>query len=153
MNSKQRYIMSVCAAVSMTVCAAVVGAGLLTQGSPGQAKENEPSRLFELRTYTTHPGKLPALHARFRDHTMKLFAKHGMKNIAYWTPTDEKLAKNTLVYVVSHANADAAKKSWKGFGSDPAWQAAYKASIEDGKLVKHIERVYMTPTDFSPLKR
>ena len=83
----------------------------------------------------------------------KLFEKHGIKNIAYWTPKDEKLTNNTLVYLVSHASADAAKKSWKAFGGDPAWRAAYKASIKNGKLVKHIERTYLTPTDFSPLKR
>jgi len=125
----------------------------LSSGQEGRAKESESTRVFELRTYTTNPGKLPALHARFRDHTMKLFERHGMKNVAYWTPDDEELSKNTLVYVVSHASRDAAAKSWKAFVDDPEWKAAYKASIEDGKLVKKIDRMYLDPTDFSPIQR
>jgi len=116
------------------------------------AKEPESTRVFELRTYTTNPGKLPALHARFRNHTMKLFEKHGMKNVGYWTPTDEKLAENTLIYIVSHASKEEAQKSWKAFIDDPEWKAAYQESIKDGKLVKKVDSVYMTPTDFSPMK-
>src|SRR6516165_10576478 len=68
--------------------------------------------LYELRTYTTEPGRLPALHARFKNHTMKLFEKHGMQNVAYWVPTDEKPKDNTLIYIIAHKSQDAAKKSW-----------------------------------------
>lgn len=141
------------AACGFAILAALIATTRFTTNNGSHADEPAESRVFELRTYTTHPGKLPALHARFRDHTMKLFEKHGMKNVGYWTPTDEKLADNTLIYIVSHASRDAAKESWTGFINDPQWKAAYAQSIADGKLVDKIESVYMKPTDFSPLKK
>ena len=138
---------------SIALLAAVVVASQFADSTPNRAAETEETRIFELRTYTTTPGKLPALHARFRDHTLKLFEKHGMKNVGYWTPTDPELKDNTLVYIVSHASKDAAQNSWKNFISDPEWKAAYAESIKDGKLVKKVESVYMTPTYFSPMKK
>ena len=103
--------------------------------------------LYELRTYTANPGKLDALHDRFRNHTMTLFERHGMKNIAYWIPVDQP---DTLIYIVTHKDADAAKANWQAFVADPDWQAAYAASIADGVLVGNIESVFMTKTDYSP---
>ena len=81
------------------------------------ASANTQKRVFEIRTYTTHEGKLDALHARFRNHTLRLFEKHGMTNIGYWSPADKPLSENTLIYVLSHANRDAAKKSWTHSGA------------------------------------
>ena len=107
------------------------------------------TRIYELRTYTTVPGRLPALHKRFADHTMKLFEKHGMKNEMYWVPTDED---NKLIYVVSHASREAADKSWKDFQADPEWQKARMESEKDGKIVEKVERVWMKTTDYSPGK-
>lgn len=109
----------------------------------------ESERVFELRTYTTHEGKLPELHKRFENHTRWLFEKHGMMNIAYWTPTDEALAENTLTYILVHPSREAAKKNWEAFANDPEWQAVYKKSRENGPLVKHIDSTFMTPTDYS----
>lgn len=106
--------------------------------------------VYELRTYTTEPGRLPALNARFKNHTMRLFEKHGMKNVAYWIPTDEKLKDNTLIYIIAHASLDAAKKSWDDFRNDPEWKAARDESEKDGKIVAKAEAVYMTLTDYSP---
>lgn len=106
-------------------------------------------RVYELRTYTTHPGRLPALNKRFKDHTVKLFEKHGMKNEMYWTPTDPKLAENTLIYIVSHDSEDAAKKSWDAFRADPEWHKARDASEADGKIVLKVDAVYMKKTDYS----
>ena len=103
--------------------------------------------LFEMRTYTTNEGKLDALHTRFRDHTRALFEKHGMQNVAYWTPTDKP---NTLVYVLAHQSKEAAAASWKAFVEDPAWRSVYAASIADGRLVANIDSVFMTATDYSP---
>ncbi len=114
--------------------------------------EAQSSRVFELRTYTAEDGKLDALHARFRNHTLKLFEKHGMKNIGYWKPADEPLSKNTLIYVLAHSSREAAKKSWDGFRNDPAWKKVQAESEANGKLVKKVESVYMEPTDYSPLK-
>lgn len=105
--------------------------------------------VFEMRTYTTQDGKLDALQARFRDHTLALFEKHGMTNVGYWTPTDKP---NTLIYIVSHASREQAKKSWQNFINDPQWKKAYAASILNGKIVSNIESVFMLPTDYSPIK-
>ncbi|MBK8091781.1 MAG: NIPSNAP family protein [Verrucomicrobiaceae bacterium] len=108
--------------------------------------------VYELRIYTCHEGRLDALLTRFRDHTCKLFEKHGMKNVGYWVPVDEENgSKTTLIYVLEHASRDAAKASFKAFGTDPEWQAAAKASEADGKIVAKIESVFMTTTPYSPV--
>jgi hypothetical protein len=109
-------------------------------------------RVYELRTYYCLPGRLEALHKRFKDHTMKLFEKHGMKNEMYWTPTDPKQKDHVLIYVISHDSMEAAKKSWDAFRSDPVWIAARDASEKNGKIVEKVEFVYMTATEFSPKK-
>tara|TARA_R110002049_G_scaffold47902_1_gene138376 strand:+ start:65321 stop:66070 length:750 start_codon:yes stop_codon:yes gene_type:complete len=108
-----------------------------------------PADVYELRTYTTNEGKLDALNARFRDHTVALFKKHGIESIGYWVPTDEAKSKNTLIYIIKHASRDAAKASWKAFSADPAWK---KAAAESGvgKLATRPESIYMEATDYSP---
>ena len=111
------------------------------------------NRVFELRTYTAPEGKLPNLNARFRDHTMRIFEKHGMKSVGYWVPQDAPTHDNTLIYIISHESRDAAKKNWAAFGADPEWQKVAKESQMDGKIVAGITSVYMDPTDYSPIKR
>jgi hypothetical protein len=107
--------------------------------------------VFELRTYTTNEGKLDNLNARFRDHTVALFKKHGMKSVGYWVPTDEKKSKNTLIYVISHKSRDAAKASWKAFIADPAWKKVAAESQKDGQiLAKRPESVFMETAKYSP---
>jgi NIPSNAP len=120
------------------------------------AKAGE-ARLLELRTYTTAPGKLENLHSRFREHTCKLFEKHGMINCGYWTPMDkDKGADNMLIYIVAHQSKEAAEASWKAFRDDPVWLAARKASEEKagGSLTVQggVQTVFMTPTDYSPTR-
>ena len=118
--------------------------------SLGQEKKAN-TRVYELRTYTTLPARLPALHKRFAEHTMKLFEKHGMKNEMYWGPTDEARKDNTLIYFVSHESQEAADRSWKAFQADPVWIKARDASEADGKiLAKPPERVFMKMTEYSP---
>ncbi|MDI1313233.1 NIPSNAP family protein [Prosthecobacter sp.] len=116
------------------------------------AADSDASPAYELRIYTCNEGKLEALLARFRDHTCKLFEKHGMKNIGYWVPVDEENgSKTTLIYVLEHKSREAAKESFKAFGADPEWQAARKASEEAGKiLAKAPESIFMASTDYSP---
>ena len=116
--------------------------------SPAESK----TRVFEIRTYTTEPGKLTDLLKRFHDHTTKLFEKHGMTNIGYWVPTDEPRSKNTLIYILAHASRDAAKKSWDGFQHDPDWIKVRTASEANGKIVAKVESIYAEPTDFSAIK-
>jgi NIPSNAP len=124
----------------------LVFVGLFGLAASAAAQEGKVSeRVYELRTYTTLPGRLPALHKRFAEHTMKLFEKHGMKNEGYWTPTDEKLKETTLIYIISHESLAAAEKSWAAFQADPEWQSVRAASEADGKiLAKPPEKVFMT---------
>lgn len=108
------------------------------------------AEVYELRTYTTHPGRLEALLNRFKNHTLKLFEKHGIVNVAYWVPQDEPQKSNTLIYVLKHKNRDAAKASWDAFRKDPAWIAARDASEKDGKIVAKVEAVFMDAVPWSP---
>ena len=110
------------------------------------------NRVFELRTYTTPPGKLDALQSRFRDHTVKIFDKHGMKSIGYWVPQDAPLKENTLIYILAHESRDAAAKSWAAFRTDPEWVKAKAESEKDGPLTTKVESVFIDPTDFSAIK-
>lgn len=114
-------------------------------------------RLFEMRTYTTTPGNLPALHRRFREHTTGLFAKHGMTNGEYFQlAAGQKGADNTLLYFLAHKDAAAAAKSWTDFRADPDWVAAKKASEEaaGGSLTTPdgVKSLFLKPVDFSPVK-
>lgn len=114
--------------------------------------EGGRQRVFEMRTYTTEEGKLPDLLKRFREHTTKLFEKHGITNIGYWVPADEPRSKDTLIYLLAHDSREAAKKSWDAFRTDADWIKAKEASEADGKIVKKVESVFVTPTDFSAIK-
>lgn len=108
---------------------------------------------FELRTYTQLPGRNPAILARFRDHTMKIFKHHGMKNIAYFTTIEKDPAvQSQLVYLISHTSQEAAKENWTGFINDPKWKKVAADSEKEGKIVEKIESVFMTPTAFSTIR-
>lgn len=112
-----------------------------------EANSDSSEWLYELRTYYTPEGKLDDLNARFKNHTMKLFEKHGMKNIMYWTPVDKP---NMLIYVIAHKDKAAAEKSWAGFRADPDWIKARDESEKNGKLVEKVDSVYMKTTDYTP---
>jgi hypothetical protein len=116
------------------------------------AKSDADARVFELRTYHANPGKMAALHARFRDHTCKLFEKHGMTVIGFWSPIDKDKAEEVLVYLLAFPSKEAADKSWKAFREDPDWVKAKGDSEKDGPLVKKVDSVFLTPTDYSKLK-
>ena len=129
---------------------------LLAAGTLGAAPAPDAAaggRVFELRTYTTAPGKLDALNARFRDHTIALFKKHGMEVVGFWEPLDKEAgAGEKLVYVLSHASRAAAEASWKAFREDPAWVKVKADSEVNGPLTTKIESVFLAPTAYSPLK-
>ena len=138
---------------ALPVALLVVGfaAGRLT--GPATVAHAQGNRVFELRTYTTNEGKLPALQARFRDHTTKLFTRHGMTNIGYWTPQDAPLSQNTLIYIIAHPSREAAKKNWAEFQADPEWQKVAAASQVDGRILsKPPDSIFMDPTDYSLIK-
>lgn len=136
------------ALVSMFVAGVVAGqfsrADLSAQAAAG--------KVYELRTYYTHPGKLADLQTRFRNHTTRIFEKHGMTNIGYWVPQDEPAKSNTLIYVLAHDSREAAKKSWDAFRNDPEWQKVRTESEANGPIVTKVDSVYMDPTDYSKLK-
>jgi len=114
--------------------------------NPDQAS----STVYELRVYHALPGKLGDLLARFRDHTMQLFERHGIKNVAYWTPTDEPQKGNTLIYILRHPGREAATANWKAFQDDPEWKSVRDKSEANGKLVEKIDSTFLVLTDFSP---
>lgn len=128
---------------------------LSAQDNSASAAEQADSKLYELRFYVARPGKLPDLHARFRDHTLGLFEKHGMENVIYWTVAegakdDGEDAANMLVYIIAHKDAAAKDASWAAFRADPEWQEVARKSEENGKiLAKPPRAILMTETDFS----
>lgn len=138
------------AASILLIVAVVIGFAQLHDASGAQAVK-EKERVFELRTYYVVPGRMPAMLKRFREHTTKLFEKHGMQNVGYWTPVGKE-AETKLIYLLAHDSREAAEKSWQGFRDDPVWHKARDASEEDGKIVEKVESVFLKPTDFSKLR-
>ena len=114
--------------------------------------EAKSNKIFELRTYTTLPGRLDALNSRFRDHTVDLFERHGMTNIGYFVPQESPLSENTLIYILAHDSREAAKESFSNFINDPDWKKAYEDSHRDGFIVENIESVFMDATDYSKIQ-
>jgi hypothetical protein len=129
-----------------------MGAMMMTSaaGAGAQSAGANAEVVYELRVYHAAEGKLDDLLRRFRDHTVALFTKHGMKSVAYWTPTDEPLKGRTLIYILEHPSRAEAAANWKGFQADPEWVKVRDASETNGKLVEKVDSTYMTMTDFSP---
>ncbi len=135
--------------IGFSLLSLVVGLGAgISIGSSAQGNE----KVYELRIYTATPGNLSNLHARFRDHTIRIFGNHGMKVVGFWSPTSEEEADDTLIYVLEHASQEAANASWRAFGQDPEWKSVSDASNANGQILAGVERRYMTATDYSPLK-
>ena len=133
----------------------ILGFGAFAAAGDSAARADDKTssnRFFEMRTYTANEGKMAELHKRFREHTNRLFEKHGMTLVGYWTPVDGPEAANTLVYILAYPSREAREKSWKDFQADPEWQAAYKASHANGPLVKKAVSQFLSPTDYSPIK-
>src|SRR5262249_7203332 len=139
---------SVCAIAMLSFIAGSLVTVRLSRPHPAKADSN---RLFELRIYHTVPGKVPALESQFRDTTSKLLAKHNLNVVGYWVPEGSPESDNTFIFLVAHSSADEAKKNYAAMMADPDFQAIIKAGQTD-KLVEKIDRTYMRPTDFSPMK-
>jgi hypothetical protein len=130
----------------------VLALALAGLGFAPLAPAAEAGRVYELRTYTVLPGRMPAMLARFRDHTVKLFERHGMINVGYWLPADAKDGSDSkLIYLLEHKSREAAAASWKAFIADADWKAAQKKSEADGKIVAKLESVFLATTDYSQL--
>ncbi len=125
---------------------------ILSGYAVGRASQPAPAHIYELRTYTAADGKLDAVVARFRDHTVQIFNRHHMKSVGYWLPSEGDKAGTTLIYILEHSNRDEAKKNWAEFNADPEWQKVKAESEKDGKIVTKAESVFMNATDFSAIK-
>ena len=129
--------------------AGVVAGGAFQSWSVARA---QGQRVYEVRTYTAPEGKLQDLHKRFRDHTLRIFKKHGMESVIYLAPQDAPLKDNTLIYIISHASRDQAKKNWADFQADPEWVKVAAESQVNGRIVSGVVSVYGDATDYSPMK-
>jgi hypothetical protein len=142
--------------ICMLSLLAVLAVSCLALAAGQNASDKSASsdqRVFELRTYYANEGKLDDLHKRFREHTNRIFKKHGIEIIGFWTPQDEKDGKGgKLVYLIAFPSREAAKKAWSEFQSDPEWHRVRDESHKNGVLVKKVESVYLDPTDYSPIK-
>ena len=130
----------------------LVGLARGASAALSRAGDPQPARVFEIRTYYTLPGRLDALHKRFRDHTRRIFEKHGMTNVGYWVPQDGPDHENKLIYIISHASREQAKANWAAFIADPEWQKVAEDSQKDGKIIDRIESVFVDATDYSPIR-
>ena len=145
---KRRTLLQSIPAVAL-LSPAVWAARIANSNNSGETSEGAGG-VFELRVYHAVPGRLGDLLARFRDHTTKLFERHGLENVAYWTPTDDPLKGKTLIYILKHPSREAAAANWKAFGEDPEWKKVAAKSEENGKIVEKVESTFMVATDFSP---
>ena len=109
------------------------------------------STVFELRVYTAPPGKMPDLLKRFENHTTRIFERHGMVNIGYWLPIEQKDG-DKIYYILKHKSRAAAAASWKAFGADPEWIKVSTESEANGPIVSGVESIFLTATDFSAIK-
>ena len=138
------------AAGSTFIFLAGMAAGSVVQSGVAHAQAGK--HVYELRTYTAPDGKLGELHARFRDHTIRIFNKHGMKSVIYLAPQDAPDSGNTLIYLLEHPSREAAKKAWADFQADPEWQKVNAESQVNGRIVSKVVSVFADPTDYSPMK-
>ena len=145
MTASKRFVLVL---VSIVFAAGFVLGGVMQPWDGVSAQSND--RVFELRTYTAQEGKLDALQARFRDHSVALLAKHGMPSLGYWVPVDAPLSDNTLIYILEHDSREAAAANWESFGKDPDWRRVAEESQRDGRLVTSVVSVYMGAADYSP---
>lgn len=108
--------------------------------------------VYQLRVYWSPPGKAEAMHARFRNVTLPLFARHKMKVVGFWTPTPRTEESGDLVYILAFPDAAAVDAAWTAFRADPEWQAGKAASEVDGPIVSRLTNTLMDPTDYSPMQ-
>ena len=133
--------------------ATLLPASLWAAARQDNANSAATTAVYELRVYHAAAGKLADLEARFRDHTIKIFDRHGIKSVAYWTPLDEPEKSNTLIYILQHPSREAAAANWKSFQDDPEWKSVHEKSEANGKLVDKIDSTFLALTDFSPRLR
>jgi len=134
------------------VAAVLAGTAACAGGAPqGKSASGKP-RYFEMRTYTANPGKMEALHQRFRDHANRLLARHGVQVLGHWTVAKGEGEGTTLIFILAYPGPEAREASWKAFAEDPEWKKAKAESEKDGVLVGKVVQTFMNPTDYSPIQ-
>ena len=149
-----RLFVAAAVVASAFACGTWFGRAAGAPAAPAAAPAAEPAapRLYELRVYTAAPGKMDALHARFRAHTLRLFAKHGIEGVGYWTGADEG-GRDKLYYLVAYPDRAARERRLVGgIAKDPEFLRAVAASEAEGKLTSSTESVLLAPTDYSPIR-
>lgn len=135
----------------MLLGAALTGAMIAAPASARPPRLDQRTAVYELRTYYPAPGRAAALNDRFRQHTLKLFAKHGMTNVAYWNELPTATAPDgRVIYVLAYPDRATRDADWKAFGADPEWRAVVATSEANGPLVTKVDSVFMSATDYSP---
>ena len=140
--------------ITVGIVVAWAGANVtgLRSDTPVAVEAQAPSRVFELRTYTAHPGKFEAMKTRFREQIIPLFKKHNLTVTGFWTYADPPGSENTLVYILAHESREAAKKNWAAFLADPVRKEVWAQTEKDGPINLKVESVFLTATDFSPIR-
>ena len=149
LSANRDRTISVAAVALLSFVAGLLAAAQFVRLHNGQAAAD---RVFELRVYHTAPGRLPALHANFRDSNIRLLKKHGIESIGYWTPQDPPDSGNTLIFLLAHDSREAAARHWKEFRDDPEWQETARTSRAGGEIIEKVETTFLAPTDYSPLR-
>jgi hypothetical protein len=148
--NRRSLLQSLPAAALLPTAAWAAAAAHNSSAREDSAPPQSATTVYELRVYHTYEGKLDDLLRRFREHTMQLFEKHGIKNIAYWIPADDPLKGKTLFYIIAHPSREAATANWQAFHDDPEWKSVQAKSEANGKLVEKVDSTFLTLTDFSP---
>lgn len=107
--------------------------------------------IYELRTYHAVPGRLPDLVKRFETTTLKLFEKHGIRAVGFWT-TYIGASTNDFYYMLEWTDLAERQARWDAFSIDPEWVKARAESEAEGPLHTGITNQFLTPTSFSKLK-
>jgi hypothetical protein len=118
---------------------------------PARDGDRGQAMIYELRIYEAMPGKLPALHARFANHTLRLFERHGISPVGFWT-TYIGPSTTTLTYILAWSDLAERERRWDAFMADPEWIAARADSEREGPLLQRIQNQILTPTPYSPLQ-
>lgn len=107
--------------------------------------------LFELRTYHCAPGRLPALHQRFENITLKFWDHYDIRQVGFWT-TLVGPSNQALTYMLQWESLAEREKKWGAFSTDPSWIAQRAATEAEAIIVERIENQILTPTAYSALR-
>jgi hypothetical protein len=102
--------------------------------------------IYELRIYHVMPGRMDDINRRFRDHTMKLFARHRIKVVGFWTTLVGE--NDELIYVVAFDDMNQRQAAWDAFGADPEWIKVKRESEANGVLVARVTNKLLRATDY-----